>query len=121
MTAARHSLEEPIVVDLVWHPLTPAPPPLPASASREEAAAWLQLLQRRRAMDAAQEAAFILRLAELSPVDGDPPADHPGAKRRGWSPHPDRPGVSEFFLDELAVILNVGRGTAGFRARRAFC
>jgi hypothetical protein len=106
MTAARHSFEEPSAVS--WQ--------------RELAAAGLQALQQERAVLAAEEAEYILELAELCPVDDDPPPEHPGAKkRRGWSPHEDRPGVSEFFLDELAMVLNVGRGTAAFRARRAFC
>src|SRR4051794_41500901 len=72
-------------------------------------------------MDGAEEAEFILRLAELSPDDDDPAADHPGAKRESWRTEPEFPGVSEFFVHELAMILNVGRGTAAFRARRAFC
>src|SRR3954452_23877675 len=119
MTAAAHSFEEPIVVDLVW----PGYRRLPSAAesSREMVAAGLQWGQRRRAMDAAEEAEFILRLAELSPADDDPAADHPGAKRESWRTGPEFPGVSEFFVHELAMILNVGRGTAAFRARRAFC
>ena len=39
---------------------------------------------------------------------------------RGWrKTDPQFPGVSEFFPDELAHALNLGRGTAAFRARRA--
>src|SRR4051795_2280836 len=119
MTAAVHSFEEPIVVDLVWpgHRRFPSA----AASSREMVAARLQWGQRQRARDAAEEAEFILRLAELSPAGGDPAADHPGAKRESWRTEPEFPGVSEFFVHELAMILNVGRGTAAFRARRAFC
>jgi hypothetical protein len=119
MTAAAHSFGEPIVVDLVW----PGYRRLPSAAasSREMVAAGLQWGQRRRAMDAAEEAEFILRLAELSPDDDDVSADHPGAKRESWRTGPEFAGVSEFFVHELAMILNVGRGTAAFRARRAFC
>src|SRR3954454_17210442 len=119
MTAAVHSFEEPIVVDLVW----PGYRRLPSAAesSREMVAARLQWGQRRRARDAAEEAEFILRLAELSPDDDDPAGDHPGAQRDSWRTEPQFPGVSEFFVHELAMILNVGRGTAAFRARRAFC
>src|SRR3954469_6586617 len=119
MTAAVHSFGEPIVVDLVW----PGSRRLPSAAesSREMVAAGLQWGQRRRAMDAAEEAEFILRLAELSPDDDDPATDHPGARRESWRTGPEFPGVSEFFVHELAMILNVGRGTAAFRARRAFC
>src|SRR3954452_14179248 len=119
MTAAAHSFGEPIVVDLFWSGERRLPSA--AACSREMVAAQLQWGQRRRAMDAAEEAEFILRLAELSPDDDDPAADHPGARRESWRAGPEFPGVSEFFVSELAMILNVGRGTAAFRARRAFC
>src|SRR3954449_8280940 len=119
MTAAVHSFEEPIVVDLYWSGQRRLPSA--AASSREMVAAGLQWGQRRRAMDAAEEAEFILRLAELSPADDDPAADHPGARHESWRTGPEFPGVSEFFVHELAMILNVGRGTAAFRARRAFC
>src|SRR3954447_23123254 len=119
MTAAVHSFEEPIVVDLYWSGQRRLPSA--AASSREMVAAGLQWGQRRRAMDAAEEAEFILRLAESSPDDDDPAADHPGARRESWRTEPEFPGVSEFFVHELAMILNVGRGTAAFRARRAFC
>src|SRR3954468_11113084 len=119
MTAAVHSFGEPIVVDLVW----PGYRRLPSAAesSREMVAAGLQWGQRRRAVEAAEEAEFILRLAELSPDDDDLPTDHPGARRASWRSEPEFPGVSEFFVHELAMALNLGRGTAAFRARRAFC
>jgi hypothetical protein len=118
MTAAVHSLGEPLVVDLFF----PGCQRLPSAAvsSREMTAARLELMQRRRARDAAEEALFILRLAELSPADGDLAGDHPGARRESWRSEPEFPGVGEFFVHELAMALNVGRGTAAFRARRAF-
>src|SRR6201989_267852 len=92
-----------------------------ASRQRGLAAAGAPALEQELAVLAAEEAEYILELAELCPADDDPPPDHPGARRRGWAPHEERAAVSEFFLDELAMILNVGRGTAAFRARRAFC
>src|SRR4051812_9446300 len=109
MTAAAHSYERPVVVDFSY----PVARPLPSAAesSREMAAARLQLLQRRRAMEVAEEAEFILRLAALSPADGDLPAGHPGAKKESWRTEPEFPGVSEFFVHELAMALNLGRGT----------
>ncbi|MFQ1000423.1 DUF222 domain-containing protein [Modestobacter sp. SSW1-42] len=73
-------------------------------------------LQRRRAMDAAEEAELILGLAAQRPASGDP--DGPGARRPGWTPEGE-PEVSEFFLAELSLILNLGRGTAAHRLRRA--
>ncbi|MFQ1002718.1 DUF222 domain-containing protein [Modestobacter sp. SSW1-42] len=76
----------------------------------------LQALQRRRAVDAAEEAELILGLAAQRPASADP--DGPGARRPGWTADGE-PGVSEFFLAELSVILNLGRGTAAHRLKRA--
>src|SRR3954452_9288796 len=61
MAGAVHSFEEPIVVDLFWSGQRRLPSA--AASSREMVAAGLQWGQRRRAMDAAEEAEFILRLA----------------------------------------------------------
>ena len=86
-----------------------------------EVAAELGQIQRNRARDAAREAELILRLAELRPDDGDPAPGSPGARSRTWrKTEPEFAGVSEFFTDELAHVINLGRGTAAFRARRAF-
>src|SRR5690242_5424953 len=109
MTATEHPFRESLEVVLMRR------------GSKRMAAVGLQSIQGQRAVLAAQEAEAILRIAQLCPADDDPPPDHPGAKKRGWSPQEERDGFSEFFLDELAMILNVGRGTAAFRARRAFC
>src|SRR4051812_26749781 len=116
-TAAAHSFEE-IVVDRVWSPGVARP--APAELSKEHAAARLQLIQRKRARDAAEEAEFILRLAELCPDAEDPPPDHPGARKTYWRSAREFPGVSEFFVDELGAVLGVGRGTAAHKAARAF-
>jgi hypothetical protein len=70
-------------------------------------------------MDAAYEAELILRLAEESPDDADPPAGTPGARRPGWSAGRGVAGVSEFFASELALVLNRGRGTANHLHHRA--
>src|SRR4051794_3806867 len=118
-TAAHaHSIGE-VVVDVVYRP--PVVRPAPSELSKEQSAARLELLQRKRARDAAEEAEFILRFAELCPDEEDPPPDHPGAKKTYWRAAAEFAGVSEFFVAELALVLNVGRGTAGFRARRAVC
>src|SRR4051795_13092172 len=118
MTTAVH--EPSFVIDIVYEPAVSRPAPA-ARPPKERTAARLQLIQRTRARAAAEEAEFILRLAELSPDDDDPPPDSPGAKKTYWRTGQEFPGVSEFFVSELAVVLNVGRGTAAFRARRAFC
>src|SRR3954470_16581665 len=116
MTTAVH---EPVfVIDVVYEPAVSRP--APAASSKERCAGALQLIQRRRARDAAEEAEFILRLAELCPDTDDPPPDHPGAKKRYWRSAREFPGVSEFFVDELAMVLGVGRGTAAHKAARAF-
>src|SRR4051812_2955956 len=116
-TAAAHSFEE-IVVDRVWSPGVARP--APSELSKEHAAARLQLIARKRARDAAEEAEFILRLAELCPDVEDPPPDHPGARKTYWRSAREFPGVSEFFVDELGAVLGVGRGTAAHKAARAF-
>ncbi|GAB4081710.1 DUF222 domain-containing protein [Modestobacter muralis] len=76
----------------------------------------LEGIQRRRARDAAEEAELILGLADQRPATTDP--DGPGARRPGWTADGE-PGTSEFFLAELSAILNLGRGTAAHRFRRA--
>ena len=86
-----------------------------------DVAAELGRLQRNRARDTAREADLILRLAKLRPDTDDPPSGTPGARRRSWrKTDPEFVGVSEFFPDEVAHAINLGRGTAAFRARRAF-
>ncbi|WP_342743445.1 HNH endonuclease signature motif containing protein [Geodermatophilus saharensis] len=94
---------------------------LPVSLlSDEQAAAELQRLQARKAMEAAYEAELVLRLAEARPADDDPPPGTPGARRPGsWAPDTELPGVSEFFTAELALVLNCGRSTASHLATRA--
>jgi hypothetical protein len=79
----------------------------------------LQRRQRRQAIDAAYEAELILRLAELTSDEHDPPAGTPGARRSGWGAGNDPAGVSEFFAGELAMVLNRGRGTANHLHHRA--
>src|SRR3954452_16080755 len=111
-TAAPHSFEE-IVVEFAWRPSVVRP--APSDLSKEQSAARLQLIQRKRAKDAAEEAEFILRFADLCPDADDPPPDHPGAKKTYWRTAAEFAGVSEFFVSELAMVLNVGRGTADFR------
>jgi hypothetical protein len=112
---------EDLVLD--WVVVQPEPDPRPPvwSLDGEGVAAELERLQRNRARDTAREADLILRLAELRPDTDDPEPGSPGARRRTWrKTDPEFPGVSEFFPDELAHALNLGRGTAAFRARRAY-
>src|SRR3954451_7556483 len=117
MTTTIH--EPSFVVDVVYEPAV-SHRQMAARPPKERAAAALQLLQRKRARDAAAEAEFILRFAGLCPDTDDPPPDHPGAKKTYWRSAREFPGVSEFFVDELAMVLGVGRGTAAHKAARAF-
>jgi len=115
-TAPAHSFQE-IAVDLLRRPeLSPGP----AALSREQAAARLQQVQRQRARLAAEEAGLVLRLAEPTPDADDPAPGTPGAGTRSWQSDAELPGVSEFFVPELAHVLNCGRMTANHLAVRAW-
>src|SRR3954451_16017896 len=109
-----------VLVD--WAATQPAVEPrLPVAwLSRQQKAAELERIQRDRAMQTAREAELILGLATDCPEDLDLPPDAPGAGRSWRHTEPEFPGVSEFFPDEVAHAINLGRGTAAFRARRAF-
>jgi hypothetical protein len=118
---AGTSKVEGFVID--WVRTQPEPEPrLPVSwLGDEDVAAELARIQRNRAREAAREAELILRLAELRPDADDPQPGTPGARNRAWrKTDPEFPGVSEFFPDEVAHAINLGRGTAAFRARRAY-
>jgi len=91
----------------------------PDTSSPERVAAGLQGVQRRRARDVAEEAELIMRLAAARPASADPQPGTPGARERGWAVDAGYDGASEFFTAELATVLNLGRGTAGYRYRRA--
>src|SRR4051794_21343531 len=114
------SVVEGMLVD--WVRTRPTPEPrLPVSwLSEEEKAEELQRLQRNRARDAAREAELILSLAGDRPDELDPPPGTPGARRGSWKPDGELPGVSDAFPAELSMVLNCGRGTAVWRARRAW-
>ena len=117
---AGTSTVEGVVLD--WVRIQPEPDPrLPVSwLNDEDVAAELALIQRNRARDVAREADLILRLAELRPDVDDPQPGTPGARSRTWrKTEAEFAGVSEFFPDEVAHAINLGRGTAAFRARRA--
>src|SRR4051794_12491607 len=59
-------------------------------------------------------------LADDSPDTLDPPAGSPGARRGSWRSDAELPGVSEFFVPELAHVLNCGRMSANHLAVRAW-
>src|SRR4051794_12331463 len=106
---------EGLLIDAVW-----AAPKLPGELSKVECAGRLQSIQRRRSQQSAEEAELILRMAALTPDEQDPQPGTPGARSTQWrQTDPDFPGVSESFPDELGQVLQVGRGTAAHRLRRA--
>jgi hypothetical protein len=102
-----------------WAFVEPEPSaPLPVSwLDDAQVAEELGRIERSRARAAAREADLILRLADLRPDSDDPPPGTPGTRRQTDL---EFAGVSEFFPAEVAHAINLGRGTAAFRARRAF-
>src|SRR3954454_320002 len=116
---AGTSVVEGMLVD--WVRTRPTPEPrLPVSwLSAEEKAAELQRIQANRARDAAREAELILSLAGDRPDELDPPPGTPRARWGWWQPDGELPGVSDSFPAQLSAVLNCGRGSAVWRARRA--
>src|SRR3954449_3717660 len=117
---AGSSVVEGMLVDWVRTRPTPEPRLPVVWLSAEEKAEELQRIQRNRARDAAREAELILGLAADRPDELDPPPGSPGARRGSWRPDGELPGVSDSFPSELSMVLNCGRGTAVWRARRAW-
>ncbi|MGY1753243.1 DUF222 domain-containing protein [Blastococcus sp. SYSU D01042] len=122
-TLAGRSLVEGVLID--WVHAQPEPrrrfSPPAEWLDDVQVARELAAIQRDRARQTAREAELILRLAELRPDTDDPAPGAAGARRRTWrATDSEFTGVSEFFPDELAHAINLGRGTASFRARRAF-
>src|SRR4051794_22552461 len=116
--AGQSSIEGVLVDWVITRPA--AQPRLPVAwLSKAQKAAALSRLQGDRARTTAYEADLILGLAGDCPEDGDLPPDAPGARRNWRETEPEFPGVSEFFPDEVAHAINLGRGTAAFRTHRA--
>ena len=108
-------------------PEPPGPPP-PAGVTRRRTrlteilrpdgfddarcAAELVALADLRAQLDAYQLAVVKRLADLRPDLWDLTPDDPGGRAEGWAPARTFAGVTEFFADELALILNCTRGRA---------
>ncbi len=108
-------------------PEPPEPPP-PAGVSRRRTrlteilrpggfddarcATELVALADLRAQLDAYQLAVVKRLAELRPDLWDLTPDDPGGRVEGWVPARTFAGVTEFFADELALILNCTRTRA---------
>jgi Domain of unknown function (DUF222) len=119
VVSGRSSLEGVLVDWVVDQPVPVRQLPVEL-LGREQIAAELARVQADKAMRAAYEAELVLALADDSPDTADPAPDHPGARRRGWAADADLAGISEFFVHELAMIVNCGRGTASVLAQRAW-
>ncbi|SDF42507.1 hypothetical protein SAMN05660485_03317, partial [Blastococcus fimeti] len=83
--------------------------------SAAEIAAELQRVQRAKSGLAAYEAELVVGLAARRPDSADREIGEPGSAGEGWVSGPGREpvaGVSEFFADELALVLNCSRTAA---------
>jgi hypothetical protein len=86
-----------------------------AARTDAEIAVEMQRVQQMEARLAAYTAELIAELAARRPDSLDRQLGEPGAASSDWLPGPGREaatGVSEFFADELAVILNCSRTAA---------
>jgi hypothetical protein len=103
--------------------------PLPVPAGARRAARLVEVLDPRgfsdaglvgelasiadvRAQLAAYEAGVVAELAARRPTEWDLGADEPGHAGEGWLPVRAPVGVSEFFADELALVVNCSRAAA---------
>jgi hypothetical protein len=86
-----------------------------AARTDAEIALELRRVQQMEARLAAYTAELVAELAARRPDSLDRQIGEPGAASPGWLPAPGRQaatGVSEFFADELALILNCSRTAA---------
>jgi len=86
-----------------------------AARSDAEIAAELQRVERLEGRVAAYKAELVSELAVRRPDSDDRQIGEPGAASPDWLPGPGReaaPGVSEFYADELALIVNCSRTSA---------
>jgi hypothetical protein len=86
-----------------------------AARTDAEIAVELQRVQQMEARLAAYTAELVTELARRRPDTLDRQVDEPGAASPHWAPGPGRGvvvGVSEFFADELAHVLNCSRAAA---------
>lgn len=97
---------------------------LPVAARADaEIAAELQRVTRVESALAAYKAELVTGLAARRPDAADRQQGEPGAPAEGWLPGPGPEpvtGVSEFFVDELAVVLNCSRTAASLLADAAW-
>lgn len=83
--------------------------------SDAELAAELQRVERGESALAAYKLELVAALASRRPAERDLPQGAAGAASPDWAPGPGNApaeGVSEFFADELALVLNCSRSSA---------
>ncbi|SOC50549.1 5-methylcytosine-specific restriction endonuclease McrA [Blastococcus aggregatus] len=94
-----------------------------AARSDAEIAAELQRVVAVESALAAYKAELVIGLAARRPDTADRQLGEPGASADGWLPGPGQEPVtrvSEFFADELAVVLNCSRTAASLLADTAW-
>ncbi|MGY1812541.1 DUF222 domain-containing protein [Blastococcus sp. SYSU D00820] len=84
----------------------------PETRTDAELAVELERVQQLRSRLAGYEVGLVAELAARRPVTDDPAPNSPGAASPGWAADPLPSEVSEFFLDELALVLRCHRATA---------
>ncbi|MGY1811729.1 DUF222 domain-containing protein [Blastococcus sp. SYSU D00820] len=84
----------------------------PETRTDAELAVELERVQQLRSRLAGYEVGLVAELAARRPVTDDPAPNTPGAASPGWAADPLPSEVSEFFPDELALVLRCHRATA---------
>ncbi|MGY1815659.1 DUF222 domain-containing protein [Blastococcus sp. SYSU D00820] len=84
----------------------------PETRTDAELAVELERVQQLRSRLAGYEVGLVAELAARRPITDDPAPNTPGAASPGWAADPLPSEVSEFFPDELALIVNVSRTEA---------
>ncbi|MGY2085989.1 DUF222 domain-containing protein, partial [Blastococcus sp. SYSU DS0539] len=90
-----------------------------AARTDAEIALELRRIQQAESALAAYRAELICELGARRPDSSDRQLGEPGAASPDWLPGPGNPpaaGVSEFFADELAMVLNCSRAEATTQA-----
>ncbi|MFQ1002744.1 HNH endonuclease signature motif containing protein [Modestobacter sp. SSW1-42] len=91
----------------------------PESCSEEELVREMRAVADGRAQLAAYEAVLVAELAARRPAQTDLTDDQPGHSVEGWGPARVAVGVSEFLVDELALLKGISLGAATGLAERS--
>ena len=91
----------------------------PAGFDDHGLAGELAAVRRARSQLAAYEAALVTQLARRRPADTDLTDGRPGSAAEGWLPDRAPVGVSEFLVDELALLVGCSQAAAVSLAERS--